>query len=183
MDSGVFETWRSSVSGGISPYSYEWTTSSNGVNYGGVVSTQNYYSQVMPNQNLYLKLKVTSSDSQVKYAYLYVQPTSSCSLCRSGNTNEEFDEEYFDEEYNSGFSISPMPITTTGTISYQVDRYSFVRIELLATLGRTIPLVSGFHNAGTYNKIFDTFGLTSGMYPIRIQTNGTEFVRKIMIIN
>lgn len=59
-NSGTY-TWTSSVSGGSSPYSYQWQYSYNGSTYYNMSTFASITNQLPYNQNLYLKLTVTDA--------------------------------------------------------------------------------------------------------------------------
>ena len=77
----------------------------------------------------------------------------------------------------------PNPFSTVTTIDYQVDRDTDVVIDLFDITGRRVQrLVNTQHERGFYSIDFDSAGLASGVYLLRLQAGVGVDVQKMMLI-
>ncbi len=85
-----------------------------------------------------------------------------------------------------GYSLSqnfPNPFNPTTSISYDVSRPSYVRIDVYDVLGRQVnTLVDETKVPGSYHVTFDATNLPSGVYYYRLQAGAFTETKKLMII-
>jgi hypothetical protein len=62
-------SWETVYGCGQGPYSFEWTSSNDGFNYGGVISNSEIFSTNIYDNPTYLRVKVTSSDGQQAFGF------------------------------------------------------------------------------------------------------------------
>lgn len=79
-------------------------------------------------------------------------------------------------------SIFPNPTNSTSTISFSAQSRTIVRMEILNVLGEVCCSVAGREYAKGEHKISLSFdGLPSGVYFLRVATNGKHTVKKLLI--
>ncbi|HOH98087.1 MAG TPA: DUF2341 domain-containing protein [Candidatus Cloacimonadota bacterium] len=84
--------------------------------------------------------------------------------------------------------VYPNPFNPSTTISYGVKNNELVKIEIFNAKGQKIrELINGLKQAGNYKAIWD--GLSddhtpapTGMYVIRLKTDGKSYMRKILLL-
>jgi hypothetical protein len=80
------------------------------------------------------------------------------------------------------FQNYPNPFNPTTQINYSVPAKSYVTLTVYNLLGQKVAtLFDGIRHAGRYSAMFDGFELTSGMYFLRLQSNGLSEVRKMVL--
>ncbi|MCG8373615.1 MAG: T9SS type A sorting domain-containing protein [Balneolales bacterium] len=77
----------------------------------------------------------------------------------------------------------PNPFNPSTLISYDLVRSGQVVVELYDLIGRRVStLFDGFQTTGTHTINFDGSSLSSGIYLVRLRTNGQVFTRKITLL-
>jgi len=77
----------------------------------------------------------------------------------------------------------PNPFNPTTNIVYQLARPGQVTIKVYNILGREVQtLVNERQRPGQFSVVFDASRLSSGVYFVRMNTNGRVMTRKIMLI-
>ncbi len=77
----------------------------------------------------------------------------------------------------------PNPFNPSTTITYDMAQAGPVRIEVLDLLGRSVAILSnGNQPAGTHTLQWNASRLGSGMYLIRMQAGGRQFVQKVTLL-
>jgi hypothetical protein len=77
----------------------------------------------------------------------------------------------------------PNPFNPVTTIPYQMAKNGKIRIDVFDVLGRRIQtLVDTEVKAGSYSVSFNASNLASGVYLVRMTTEGFSFTRKIMLM-
>ena len=77
----------------------------------------------------------------------------------------------------------PNPFNPTTNINYQLAQSGKVTVKVYNVLGREVQtLVDEQQQAGRYSITFDASRLASGMYLVRMNTNGRVMTRKIMLV-
>jgi hypothetical protein len=65
----------------------------------------------------------------------------------------------------------PNPFNPATTLSFSLPETAMVELEVLDLLGRRVSLLaSGLHAAGSHRLVFDSAGLGSGLYFVRLHT-------------
>ena len=90
------------------------------------------------------------------------------------------------EHTPNGYSLSqnyPNPFNPTTKIKYSVPVDGSINISVYNVLGEKVAeVVSGFHNAGSYQVTFDAGRFLSGMYIYEMQSRDFVSVKKMMIL-
>ncbi len=79
--------------------------------------------------------------------------------------------------------IFPMPVITSSTIEYQLNKSAFVQVEIVDITGRKIQLLENRNKpAGTYRLKWQPLpGMVSGTYFCRISTEKGFVMKKVVI--
>ncbi len=77
----------------------------------------------------------------------------------------------------------PNPFNPTTTISYQLSANSYTTLKVYDVVGREIAtLVNEVKEVGTYSVQFDGSRLSSGMYFARLEWNGKQQLKKMVLV-
>lgn len=86
----------------------------------------------------------------------------------------------------TGYSLAqnfPNPFNPTTTIRFSVPEAGNVTVKVFNILGKEVgTLVSGFHQAGTYNVVFDASKLASGVYLYQIEAGSFKATKKFTLL-
>jgi len=86
----------------------------------------------------------------------------------------------------ASYSLSqnyPNPFNPTTVINYTVPKSSFVSLKVYNILGQEVAtLYQGFQKSGTYKANFDASKLSSGVYLYRLQSNGFNETKKMILM-
>lgn len=78
----------------------------------------------------------------------------------------------------------PNPFSGQTTIAYYLAKTTYVRLTVYDMLGRVVArLAEGMHHAGQHVIHFDARALKSGVYFYRLETNGEQKGKKLIITN
>jgi hypothetical protein len=191
---GYFYTWYSHVSNGVAPYSYQWYHGTS--NFGPWTPYQqggtsaNLTAQLPWDNNLYLRLRVTSFDNQTAYAHFDTWNNGTLGQMQEKslietNIDEQFPEEQIGMEMMEAelhLNISPNPVRDVATLDYYVIQKGLVRLELFDINGIKInDLLNEDKDEGFYTFTFNVQNLTKGVYICKLSV-GKEQVSKMLII-
>lgn len=178
-------TFETNTCGGNSGYSYEWRKSNNPVSYGTVQSTSSSYSSMLTEGEWYIKLTVTSGVQSVDaYTTVNVNSCDSPDPCEvdplmSNSVNEESDL----PEKLDLLPAYPNPFNPSTQISYSLPEAQQVKLAVYDISGREIAVLADEQKqAGNHIVNFDASGISSGVYFLRMQANGTVQSQKITLI-
>jgi len=77
----------------------------------------------------------------------------------------------------------PNPFNPVTNINFSIPKAGFVKLVVYDAVGKEVAqLVSGQYNAGSYKVDFNAFGLSSGVYFYRIDTEGFTDIKKMMLV-
>ncbi|MFC2103201.1 T9SS type A sorting domain-containing protein [Bacteroidota bacterium] len=77
----------------------------------------------------------------------------------------------------------PNPFNPTTTIKYSVPDANFVSVEIFNLIGeKVVTLVNEEKSAGVYEVKFNAIGLPSGIYFYKLNTNGFNNVKKMILM-
>ena len=77
----------------------------------------------------------------------------------------------------------PNPFNPTTSISYSLGESQDIRLDVFDVLGRRVAtLVDEFKPAGTYTVTFDAQRLASGIYLYRLQSESSQVLRKMLLL-
>lgn len=100
-------------------------------------------------------------------------------LCREGGSTRLF----FSEPPDVTFDIHPNPINNKGDINFVVLKDRFVKIELIDSRGESVRF---FYNteasAGEHKISFNTDGIQSGLYLVRLIAGNNIVAKRVMVI-
>jgi len=164
--------WSANVSGGVSPYSYQWqarNTCRTGYNCGSETwqpaGTQQTISYTYSSSVYSLELKVTVTDDQ------------------STSTTSGIYTVYYDPPSYSLTTTGPNPFNPTTNLSYALPEQADVTMEVYNIMGRKVAtLADGSKQPGRYTVRFDASHLASGMYLVNFmaRTASGQITRKTM---
>ena len=184
--SGQTGTWTASVSGGQTPYSYQWsyyrycddfllktTSKINDVNeiedvpcgYWFSAGTSSSVSR-SDNGDFSLKLIVTDASNNSVTVTKYVTVSSSSAAV------------YSDKLYTN----SPNPFNPSTIITYSLSEPSFVKLIIYDALGREIStLVDEYESEGMHKVRFNASDLPSGIYFYMLKSNNGSSMKKMLL--
>jgi hypothetical protein len=191
---GIY-TWSAVVSNGIPPYTYLWKYSLDGYNYNGTLGTTSSITGPLPYDNdLYLKLTVTSSDGQQVIDY---HTTINLDAgFKSTEVNSDIDIKQWQEEFerkfstnnsvymeNEGleFSIYPNPATEFVTINYFIPEEKFVSIRIYDAQGQLIENLVNAVQYGNKQIELTTSNLPHGVYFCELYVGQEILTQKLIV--
>jgi VCBS repeat-containing protein len=81
------------------------------------------------------------------------------------------------------YPIFPNPFNPVATIQYDISEYTNVTIEVFDVLGKRVDvLFSGMQYAGGHMLKWNGHGHSTGLYLIRMTSNGNNFIEKVMLV-
>lgn len=198
-------TWTASVSSGVSPYSYAWHYSLDGYSYYGMLGATSSITAPLPLDNdLFLRVTVTSSDGQTAVDYhttinidsgfgdqinpkvpLLTSVTDTAKRTGTGinplKSPDPKDEEEASFEIPLKISIFPNPIAESSTISYFVNEEGIVSLTILDINGRIVKnLVNGKQGKGLHSINVSAQDLISGTYICQLVCDNKRITQKLI---
>lgn len=174
---GIF---TASIWGGVpGTYTLEWRTSTDGVNYGSPIGSTNQVQVEYPCDSvgdiLYLRLKVTAPNNDVKSTFKKIESTNSppgggnCPEQKPSATQPAISEV-------DALKVNPNPADGSFTVEFQTGRAGEVSVQLISTNGgQGKTLFVGTMPSGEHALSFSTDDLTAGAYILRLSgTNNTQ---------
>jgi len=80
-------------------------------------------------------------------------------------------------------SISPNPFNSSVQISYSVNRDTFVDMRMFDITGREVDQIyNSYRKVGTYQMIFNSAHLTSGLYFLSLKTSSEFEIKKVICL-
>jgi spore germination protein YaaH len=77
----------------------------------------------------------------------------------------------------------PNPFNPSTTIGYQLDRTSHVKLSVFNLIGMEVgTLVNEFQNEGYHSVVFTAGNLSSGIYYVKLQAEGEQDIKKIVLL-
>ncbi|MFH0765773.1 MAG: carboxypeptidase regulatory-like domain-containing protein [Calditrichota bacterium] len=78
--------------------------------------------------------------------------------------------------------VYPNPFNSTATVEFGLDQETEVQVDLYDLSGRMVEtLLSGRLSAGTHRAAISAEGLASGLYLVRLSTEGRQSLQKVML--
>ena len=164
-------------------HSFEWRISSDGINWGGIVSTSESYNiglSCTPGVNTHIWLKVTDSAGTESNTFRIATPviTDRCDIRSHDEDNLPYEE--------TNFSISelyPNPTKKKVNLEVEFSEEQELRIDILDENSRYLGgLVHSSFEKGKHQFEFDTNVYPSGVYYIRLNTGNLSIVEKLIIL-
>jgi subtilisin family serine protease len=126
-----------------------------------------------PLGNLEYRLKQIDTDGSFEY---YSTTTSVI------NAITDLDEEMIPTEFSLSQNY-PNPFNPTTSIEFAIPESADIFLVIFNTLGQRVAvLVDQTLNAGYYERIFDSSGLSSGLYIYQLKVDGKPFQSKKMVL-
>ncbi len=198
-------TYNSIVSNGVLPYSYYWEYSYDGINYLGSIGTTPSITIPLPlNNNLILRLTITSSDGQTDIDFhstinldaigighpkslINIDSETISSLEKSfevkkNNTIIDYVVNNNNEQYLSSIAVYPNPINEYTNIAYRVNVNGNVRIIVTNMYGIIVDeLVNMYQLFGSYSIPFNPINYRKGIYFCKIISPNSVETIKLMV--
>lgn len=77
----------------------------------------------------------------------------------------------------------PNPFNPTTTLAYRLSRTAHVKLTVFNSLGQQIAtVVNGVQAAGSHTVLFDGAGLSSGVFFVRLESEGVMQTGKMVLI-
>jgi len=165
-----------SVSGAPGPYSYEWSTTLDGVNW-TVVSTGSFLSingwEYNVGDFIYIRLRVTTNTQTATWWHsVDIVDSGYNTLCLKGGETSDF--------YSEKVSVFPNPAASLIHIQYSLFENSKVDIRLYDLSGKPVKIFSKDREAGNYTDEIELENLPRGMYILQF-TEGDRLVTAKLI--
>lgn len=169
-NAGSYHVFRADVSGGgAGAYSYEWRVSTSGTPAGGILSTGYDLWTTIPNypySNMYVHLKVTSADGQVKNV------TKSVFIYPGGGFYREESEIHF----TANVYPNPTPDKIILEINSETDESAVIYIR--NQMGQLIRKENEHFVAGNTLMKYNLVDLPAGIYVLEVRTtSSTQYHR------
>lgn len=168
-------TWSANITGGASPFAYQWKHNSTIVGTGSVYSLTLGYAGSGGNP-IQWTLGLTITDAIAQAANATKPITEGYEMRKRGDLVEQLPNE---------FSLSqnmPNPFNPSTIISYALPEGSFVSIKIYNSLGEEITtLVNDYKAAGLHSINWSATNLSSGLYFYRIQAGKFSTTKKMLL--
>jgi len=176
MFQGSSDTFTANVSGGVSPYSYQWSyrheNDSNWLAAGTNSPTYNHTAG-QPNGE-YVRVIVTDGASQAESAQHFFTILGWSMVAEDSSLPEEFS---LTQNY-------PNPFNPSSTIRYELPERAEVSLAVYNMLGQRVALlIDGEIQPGRHEAVFDASALSSGNYIARFQASGISGERFTQTLN
>jgi hypothetical protein len=170
-------TFTANVSGGVSPYFYEWYKSYDNVSWSSVISTSNQLS-TSDSRNFYLRVNVTDNLDRVVSDIHYVN----INFDKNSAGNEMLSpQQYKLQNY-------PNPFNPQTEIRYELPNDGKVEIRIFDIMGKEInTLVNEEKKAGVYSVIWNGTSrrgekVSSGTYIVKLKAGKYSQTIKINLL-
>jgi hypothetical protein len=195
-------TWTASVSGGATPYGYDWYYRKDSGTWYSQSETSDSFSRSMPTVNNSMDIKVTVTDddntqtSDTKLVYkeggcdgdggggglLGDDPKTREAGAKAGIQQQALDRPAHPAAYALEQN-APNPARGTVTIRFALPEAAKVSLAVYDVMGREVSrLVDGSMAAGFHDVQYDTSDLASGMYLYRMETPDFTKTRRMTIV-
>lgn len=182
---GYTFTFTSSLTGGAAyPYNYCWNYSSDGINYSGYYGSTPSITIQLPSSgtHLYLKLTVTSADSQSAIDYHGVN-LDQYSPRITDYENESVNVVNLREIDFIPFKLFPNPVNGLCEVQYTTTTNSKVYISVFDLGGRQLQVIFEANQIpGNYSLKYDTSSLSEGIYYIVLKVGNQQNAKKLFVI-
>jgi Metallo-peptidase family M12 len=167
----------SSIVYGGSPgtYTYEWRISNDGVNYGGIISTNQNLSISGPfllGQIIWVRIKVISANNEINEDFFSIGIV----FCEHGHLRPEKPNR-FDE-----IVVFPNPAVNYTRCSFQLEKGMNVVLKITDFSGTPVKTIfdSTWLDSGYYEEPVDLIGIPQGIYNLRLLTGDKLYNSRIV---
>ena len=194
---GDYVTFNVDVNGGGPGwYSYEWRTSSDGINWGPIITTWTNASFYIPNSVsiYYVQVKVTSGLNQTITASspIYILSPSSCNYMKATSTAQNVKEsnKQIELKENSLKFIQepilrafPVPAKDNLNIEVILPKQDRINLTVVNLLGQTVKSITDqVYSEGLNAFSLNITNLNSGIYFLFLNVDNKTITKKIQII-
>lgn len=170
-----YALFQSDVDGGApGAYSYEWRTSTSGTPIGPTLSSSFNFATTIPNNpysNLYVHLKVTSADGQIKNSVhtLYIE-SSGWGFRMLADNNEP-----------SKLVVYPVPVQDKTMVSFEASTKGKGKILVYNSFGNLVKQNDFDYQEGLVQLKYDLNELKEGLYVIKVKMEDYLLTKKIIV--
>ncbi len=179
----VQNTWEANVSCGGSSYSYEWSESSNGINYytlyGINGNTLNQVAYPGASFAQYKRVKVTSSDGQIATGILYV--TLANSILKD---EKQFEVSTLTEnsKQDFNFEIYPNPSEEKVIIKFNIEKSETLNLSIFDEYGTKIKTYYEKNiPGGSFEESISLKDLNKGIYYLNLTGEKRKTIKRILV--
>ncbi len=176
INSGNSISLNSIVFGGSpGPHAYEWRVSTDGVNYGGIVGTNQNLSISGPyslGQIIWVRLKVTSSNNETSEDFFSVGIV----FCEHGHLRPD------KPNMLNGIVAFPNPVAHQTKYSFQLEEGMQVTLKITNFSGKPIRTIldNTWLDSGYYEEDLDLTRVPPGVYNLRLLTGNKHYNLRIV---
>lgn len=165
---------------GTGVYQYEWRTSSDGFNWGNVISTNSGFSLISPcieGEVVFVRLTVTSSDGQVLDAYKAIESAYEWDG-QNGACIRGEGESANNVNNNFKLRITPNPVNEILKVEVMLDSPASKLVQVLDTRGKVIYKQQLEMPIGIFRFSIPVIDFPSGTYLIHIEgQEASKFIK------
>ena len=170
---------------GVAPYTFEWHSSSDGVNYGSnIIATTEITNQYIPcitGSWWYLKVIVRSSDGQSSTGFTKVAINHSCNGGKIAN-NPLTKNSLKEQTTLSSLHIQPNPTSGIANISFAISKPAKIKLSIYNSFGQLIKIVVDSQlQQGQYTRVFDAGNLPKGIYLCQLVIDNSVQTKSIIV--
>ncbi|MDX1652884.1 MAG: M43 family zinc metalloprotease [Brumimicrobium sp.] len=81
----------------------------------------------------------------------------------------------------TGFEVYPNPATDEANVVFHVKSLQAAKVEVLNAMGQVVNVMNIMAETGRNLVMLDTEGIQSGIYLVRVTTNGSQQVKRLVI--
>lgn len=177
-----YGVWEAVVRCGDAPYTYQWRTSQDGFNFGGVSGTGETFGHYSF-QSFYLRLTVTSNDGQQSTYTQYIYFNSGgYRLATEAQDDINLISDESNEILLSLGDAYPNPSSDKINLPFTVNIKQPVKIELLDINGKTVLTLADHEFERGFHELYINISrLNSGLYMYKMTCTDFSSSKKILI--
>ena len=172
-----------STDGTTGPFNYEWRTSSDGFNYGSILSTTSNLTVSLPGNEgdkVFIKVEVSTTTGLNSTAFFDITVIDDEELCFRSTPEEDISSQ--PKNITLGDPV-PNPMNNSSIVRIGVPSPSNIRLEILDNNGRKIKLLQeGLLDMGSYDFEIKLGDYPSGVYILRLIANNDIISKKIILL-
>ena len=187
-------TWSAAVTGGQSPYTYQWQFSLNGYDYYEFGYGQTVTGELPYNSDLYLQIIMTDAQQNIAYDWFLtvnsdassggVEEMSLMSSKSANKTDKNINklDEVSIKTSTSDLNLYPNPAQSVIAVKYFVGHSGKVKISIINSLGVVVKYLElSKPTSGMYEEKIQLESLQNGLYYLQIKSENKEAVQTVII--